>query len=239
MTGANANDDKALLLFSGGQDSAICLAWALDRYAHVETAGFQYGQRHQAELAARDRLRAGLAAAFPDWGARLGPDHRLDIAALGEISDTALTRERAIEIGPGGLPTSFVPGRNLIFLSFAAALAVNRGLGALIGGMCEADYSGYPDCRAETLAAMSRALDLGLGAPLALETPLMHLDKAASWALAERLGGAALVELIVEESHSCYLDRREARYAWGYGCGACPACRLRATGFEKYARRRK
>ncbi|GAB4533705.1 MAG: 7-cyano-7-deazaguanine synthase QueC [Parvularculaceae bacterium] len=225
---------KALLLFSGGQDSGVCLAWALDRYDAVETVGFQYGQRHQAEMTARQRLRKELARAFPNWGARLGPDHVLDIAALGEISETSLTRETEIGTRADGLPTSFVPGRNLIFLSFAAALAANRGLGALIGGMCEADYSGYPDCRAETIAAMARALKLGLGAPLAIETPLMHLDKAASWALAHRLGGARLVALLIEETHSCYLDDRSARHPWGYGCGACPACALRAKGFEKF-----
>ncbi len=233
MTDLNPN--RALILFSGGQDSATCLAWALDRYESVETVGFAYGQRHAVELEARGRVRDAFAERFPAWRARLGPDHLLDLAALGEISDTAMTRDTEIRIAENGLPTTFVPGRNLIFLTFAAALAYRRDCGAVAGGMCETDYSGYPDCRAETIAAMARALNLGMASDIAIETPLMRLDKAQSWVLAEELGGAELVELIVEESHSCYTGDRSQRHDWGYGCGACPACELRAKGWEAYA----
>jgi 7-cyano-7-deazaguanine synthase len=225
---------SALVLFSGGQDSTTCLAWALARYARVETVGFDYGQRHRVELDCRPVLRAGLAAAFPAWAARLGDDHLLDLQLLGQISDTALTRERAIELAADGLPNTFVPGRNLLFLGFAAALAYRRGACVLVGGMCETDYSGYPDCRDNTVKAMQVALSLGLDAPMVVETPLMWLSKAQTWALAHTLGGEALVDLIVEHTHTCYLGQRGERQPWGHGCGRCPACQLRAAGFAAW-----
>ncbi len=224
----------ALVLFSGGQDSTACLAWALDRYQHVETLGFDYGQRHRIELDCRPRIREAIAQAFPDWAGRLANDHLLDLGLLGQISDTALTSERAIEMQAGGLPTTFVPGRNLLFLGFAGALAYRRNLSVLVGGMCETDYSGYPDCRDNTLKAMQLALSLGLAAPMTVETPLMWLSKAQTWALSEQLGGAALNALIVEYTHSCYLGDREHRHDWGYGCGGCPACELRRKGYEAW-----
>jgi 7-cyano-7-deazaguanine synthase len=226
--------DKALVLFSGGQDSTTCLAWALDRFAAVETVAFDYGQRHRIELACRERVRAELVRRFPAWAPRLGEDHLLDLGILGRISDTALTREAAITLGENGLPTTFVPGRNLIFLAFAAALAYLRDARRLVAGMCETDFSGYPDCRDDTMKAMQLALNLGMERRFVVETPLMWLDKAASWALAERLGGAALVELIRDETHSCYLGERGARHEWGLGCGTCPACELRAKGWRRY-----
>ncbi|MBA9071366.1 7-cyano-7-deazaguanine synthase [Methylobacterium sp. RAS18] len=224
----------ALVLFSGGQDSATCLAWALDRFPHVETLGFDYGQRHRVELDRRAALRQGLTALDPAWGRRLGPDHTLALAALGEISDTALTRDSAIAFARDGLPNTFVPGRNLAFLTFAAALAYRRGLRHIVGGMCETDYSGYPDCRDDTIKALQVALNLGMERRFVLHTPLMWIDKAQTWALAETLGGRALVDLVVEESHTCYLGERGARHEWGYGCGTCPACDLRAKGFSRY-----
>ncbi|QQS12486.1 MAG: 7-cyano-7-deazaguanine synthase QueC [Rhodospirillales bacterium] len=226
--------DHALVLFSGGQDSTACLAWALDRFERVETVGFDYGQRHAVELACRPRVREAVARAFPVWGARLGDDHVVDLRALGAISDTALTRDAAIAFEKGGLPTTFVPGRNLLFLTYAAAIAYRRGLKRLVGGMCETDYSGYPDCRDDTLKAMQVALTLGMDRRFVVETPLMWIDKAATWRLTERLGGAALVDLIVEETHSCYLGDRSKRHDWGYGCGGCPACDLRRAGWERY-----
>ena len=225
---------KALVLFSGGQDSTACLAWALERYSQVETLGFDYGQRHRIELDCRTRVRDEVRAAFPDWGARLGEDHLLDLRLLGQISDTALTSERAIEMQANGLPNTFVPGRNLLFLNFAAALAYRRGASVLVGGMCETDYSGYPDCRDNTLKALQVALSLGLDAPMTVETPLMFLTKAQTWALTQRLGGDALNELIVEHTHTCYLGERGARHAWGHGCGQCPACALRRQGYETW-----
>lgn len=225
----------ALVLFSGGQDSATCLAWALERYDRVETVGFDYGQRHAVEMAARLKVRDAMARALPRWADRLMSDHVVDLTGYGRIADSALTTERAIEIDARGLPTTFVPGRNLIFLTAAAALADRRGLGVLVGGMCETDYSGYPDCRDETIQAMSRALSLGLDRPVPIETPLMHLTKAQTWALAHRIGGSALVELIVEESHTCYRGDRADRHDWGYGCGDCPACELRAAGWREWA----
>ena len=220
----------ALVLFSGGQDSAIALAWALSRYARVETVAFDYGQRHAIELQTRLALLAALASP------KLGRDHAVDLRALGALSDTALTRQTAIETGDDGLPTTFVPGRNLIFLTMAAALAYGRGIGVLVGGMCETDFSGYPDCRYDTLDAQMTALRLGMDCDLTLETPLMAKSKAESWRFAETIGGRALVDLIVERSHSCYLGVRGARHEWGYGCGACPACELRAQGWRDYAR---
>ncbi|MFN3933676.1 7-cyano-7-deazaguanine synthase QueC [Parvibaculum sp.] len=225
---------KALVLFSGGQDSTVCLAWALARFAEVETVGFDYGQSHAIELACRDKVRAGLAALDPVWAARLGADHMIGLSELGRISETALTRDVAIEMGENGLPTTFVPGRNLIFFTYAAALGYRRGAHVLVGGMCETDYSGYPDCRADTIKALEAAISLGMAKPFTLETPLMWIDKAATWALAAELGGKALVDLIVEETHSCYRGDRTHRHDWGYGCGACPACELRARGHAAY-----
>ena len=222
---------RALVLFSGGQDSTACLAWALDRYAHVETIGFDYGQRHAVELECRLAVRAQLHAHFPHWARRLGEDHLLDLSLLGQISDTALTRERAIEWHANGLPDTFVPGRNLLFFTFAATVAVRRGLNVLVGGMCETDFSGYPDCRDNTLKALQVALSLGLDAPMTVDTPLMWLDKAQTWALTDTLGGDALVDLVVEHTHSCYLGDRSHRHEWGYGCGRCPACDLRRKGY--------
>ena len=225
----------ALVLFSGGQDSTVCLAWALDRYARVETVGFSYGQRRRRARAAQAR---GDRAALPDWGARLGPDHALELAEFGRISDTALTREAEIRVAENRLPTTFVPGRNLVFFTYAAALAYRRDIRTLVGGMCETDYSGYPDCRNEALQTLARALSLGMDTGYTIETPLMFIDKAGTWALAERLGGSALVELIVEETHSCYLGIRSRRHAWGYGCDHCPACDLRKKGWERWQAQR-
>ncbi len=234
MAGPDTQPGGALVLFSGGQDSATCLAWALDRFERVETLGFSYGQRHAIELSCRDALRTGMTAARPDRAARLGPDHTLSIDALGQLSDTALTRDAAIALGAGGLPNTFVPGRNLLFLVFAAALATRRTLRHLVGGMCETDYSGYPDCRDDTLKAMQVALNLGMDRRFVLHTPLMWLDKAATWRLAKSLGGTTLVDLIREQSHSCYLGDRTHHHDWGYGCGTCPACDLRRVGWERY-----
>ena len=210
------------------------LAWALQRYPHVETLGFDYGQRHAAELEARDRLRAEFAATFPDWAGRLGPDTIVDLKGLGAMSETALTRETPIETAETGLPTSFVPGRNLIFLNFAGAYAYARDIGVLAAGMCEADATGYPDCRGETLEAQMTALRLGLDADIRLETPVLGLSKAASWRLAADIGGPALVEIIRLHSHTCYLGVRETLHDWGYGCGECPACVLRAEGWREF-----
>jgi 7-cyano-7-deazaguanine synthase len=225
---------KALVLFSGGQDSTICLAWALTRFAQVETVGFDYGQRHASELAARPRLLAGLKTAFPEWSRKLGPDHLLPLDTLKAIGGSALTQTMAITMGENGLPNTFVPGRNVMFLTAAAALGYRRGIADLVGGMCETDFSGYPDCRDETIKATAKALSLGLAQEVRIHTPLMFIDKAATWALAHDLGGAALVDLIVEQSVTCYEGDRTHRHDWGYGCGVCPACDLRAKGFEKY-----
>jgi 7-cyano-7-deazaguanine synthase len=228
-------NDHALVLFSGGQDSTTCLAWALQRHARVETIGFDYGQRHAVEMDCRPLVLAELRRRFPHWAARLGDDHVLDLSLLGRISDTALTQERAIELHAGGLPNTFVPGRNLLFLNFAAAVAYRRGLSVLVGGMCETDYSGYPDCRDNTLKALQVALSLGLDTRMVVETPLMWLDKAQTWALAQALGGPDLVDLIVEHTHTCYLGERGQRHGWGHGCGQCPACVLRRRGWDAYA----
>ena len=225
----------ALVLFSGGQDSTACLAWALGRYARVETIGFDYRQRHAVELQCRLVVLERLRAQRPNWAARLGNDHLLDLSLLGQISDTALTAERAIEMSANGLPNTFVPGRNLLFFNFAATVAYRCGASVLVGGMCETDFSGYPDCRHNTLAALQVALSLGLDAPMTIETPLMWLTKAQTWALSHALGGAALTELIVEHTHTCYLGDRGLRHAWGHGCGHCPACELRRQGFEAWA----
>ena len=230
--------ENALVLFSGGQDSTVCLAWALDRFARVETVGFDYGQRHAVELDVRPRIRARMAALRPHWAQRLAGDHVLPLQTLGAISETALTRDVAIEMADGGLPTTFVPWRNLIFFAFAGALAFRRGAKHLVGGMCETDYSGYPDCRDDTVKAMQVALTLGLDRRFVLHTPLMWIDKAGTFALAYEIGGKSLLDLVVEESHSCYLGDRSQRHAWGYGCGGCPACRLRAAGWAAWMERR-
>jgi 7-cyano-7-deazaguanine synthase len=227
-------DDTALVLLSGGQDSATCLAWALERFARVETIGFDYGQRHRAELAARLEFRARLGQQFPRWAARLGEDRVLDLSVLGAISDTALTRDVAIATAASGLPNTFVPGRNIVFLTFAAAVAYRRGLKHLVAGMCETDYSGYPDCRDDTVKALQVALNLGMAHRFVLETPLMWIDKAGTWALAEQLGGAALVDLIRERTLSCYQGETGTTHDWGRGCGTCPACELRAGGWWRW-----
>jgi 7-cyano-7-deazaguanine synthase len=226
--------EGALVLFSGGQDSTTCLAWALDRFERVETVGFDYGQRHLVELACRSEIRTGMAVLNGTWAARLGEEHTINLASLGEISSTALTRDVAIEIGKEGLPNTFVPGRNLIFLTFAAALAYRRGLRHLVGGMCETDFSGYPDCRDDTIKALQVALNLGMEKRFVVHTPLMWIDKAATWDLARDLGGEGLVDLIVEKTHTCYHGDRGERHDWGYGCGVCPACKLRAAGYERF-----
>src|SRR6267142_2109210 len=227
-------DDTALVLFSGGQDSTVCLAWALERYARVETVGFDYGQRHHAELDVRPRVRAGVAALRPEWAQRLGEDHVVRLDALAAMSETALTRDVAIEVAASGLPTTFVPGRNLVFFAFAGALAYRRGAKHLVAGMCETDFSGYPDCRDDTIKAMQLALGLGMDRRFVIHTPLMWIEKAATFALAQKLGGDAFIDLLVEETHTCYLGDRSHRHAWGFGCGECPACRLRAQGFAKW-----
>jgi 7-cyano-7-deazaguanine synthase len=224
----------ALVLFSGGQDSTVCLAWALRRFDRVETVGFDYGQRHAVELTARVRVRERLGEVIPEAAERLGPDHLLDLKGFGEVAESALTRDREIETTARGLPSTFVPGRNLAFLVYAAALADRRGIDVLVGGMCETDYSGYPDCRRETLDAMEKALRLGVERPFRVETPLMKLTKAETWALTEELGGDALVDLVVRETHTCYLGERGKLHAWGHGCGTCPACELRARGFDEW-----
>ncbi len=227
-------DGAALVLFSGGQDSTTCLAWALARFTQVETVGFEYGQRHGVELRQRLIVREQFARRFALWKPRLGPDHVLDIAVLGRISESALTQERAIALQSNGLPNTFVPGRNLVFLTLAAALAYRRAIRVLVGGMCETDFSGYPDCRDATIRAQQAAISLGLNEDMEVLTPLMWCDKAQIWALAETLGGSQLVELIIEDTHTCYLGDRGKRHPWGYGCEKCPACRLRAQGWERW-----
>ena len=236
MSDSGLNTVKsALVLFSGGQDSATCLAWALERFARVETVGFDYGQRHAVEMEARLTVRDGMHGLLPQWASRLGPDHVIDLTGYGRIAESALTSDRAIEMDARGLPTTFVPARNLVFLTCAAALADRRGLEVLVGGMCETDFSGYPDCRRDTIDAMATALSLGLDRPVVIETPLMALTKAETWALAQQIGGEPLVELIIEASHTCYRGDRDHRHAWGYGCGDCPACQLRAAGHTDWA----
>jgi 7-cyano-7-deazaguanine synthase len=226
--------EGALVLVSGGQDSAVCLAWALERFDRVETLGFDYGQRHRVELECRRNVRNGVAALDPRWAARLDKDHTIALEALGEVSSTALTRDVAIEIADSGLPNTFVPGRNLVFLTFAAALAYRRGLRHIVGGMCETDYSGYPDCRDDTIKALQVALNLGMERRFVLHTPLMWIDKAQTWELAQDLGGEDLVDLVVDETHTCYLGDRSRRHVWGFGCAECPACKLRAEGFKRF-----
>jgi 7-cyano-7-deazaguanine synthase len=227
-------NSRALVLFSGGQDSTTCLAWALERYQEVETIGFNYGQRHLVELECRHKVIEEMRAGFPQWSAKLGADHVLDLALLGQISDTALTQDKAIELQKNGLPNTFVPGRNLLFFTFAATIAYRRGLEVLVGGMCETDFSGYPDCRDNTLKALQVALSLGMSGPMVIETPLMWIDKAQTWAMAKTLGGDAFVRLVQEHTHTCYVGDRKMRHAWGYGCGKCPACELRRRGYETF-----
>jgi 7-cyano-7-deazaguanine synthase len=231
----NLRQDKALVLFSGGQDSATCLAWALARFSSVETIGFDYRQRHRVELDCRAAVIERIRREFPGWSHNLGQDHIIDFAVLGEISDTALTSDTAIAFEQSGLPNTFVPGRNLLFFTLSAAIGYRRGARHLVGGMCETDYSGYPDCRDDTLKALQATLSLGMDHRFVIHTPLMWRDKAATWALAHALGGEKLVELIREETHSCYLGDRTHRHRWGYGCGDCPACQLRRGGWEAFA----
>jgi 7-cyano-7-deazaguanine synthase len=228
------DERSALVLFSGGQDSTTCLAWALDRFDRVETVGFDYRQRNRVELEARPKVRAAIVAAFPYWGRKLGDDHVLDLAALAEVSDSAMTRDVAIAARADGLPNTFVPGRNLVFLTFAAALAYRRGIRRLVAGMCETDYSGYPDCRDDAIKALQVALNLGMATRLIVETPLMWIDKAATWRLARDLGGEILVDIVREETHTCYEGDRSCRHDWGLGCGHCPACALRAAGYAAF-----
>lgn len=229
-----ADPRTALVLFSGGQDSSTCLAWALERFARVETVAFDYGQRHRIELDCRLVVLRELRAGFPHWGTRLGDDHLLDLSLLRALGDSALTTDRAIEMQADGLPNTFVPGRNLLFLTAAAALATRRGASVLVGGMCETDYSGYPDCRDNTLKALQVAISLGLDTPMTIETPLMWFDKAQTWSLTERLGGEALIDLVAEHTHTCYVGDRSRRHEWGYGCGLCPACDLRRAGYNAW-----
>ncbi|MEO1027799.1 MAG: 7-cyano-7-deazaguanine synthase QueC [Pseudomonadota bacterium] len=228
------NLHKAIVLFSGGQDSTICLISALERFEAVETIGFDYGQRHRVELTQRQHVREALYAFKPDYAEKLGEDQLIPVPSLGALGETAMTAETEIEIGKSGLPTTFVPGRNLVFLALAGALAWRRGAGTLVGGMCETDFSGYPDCRRNTLDAQEQALALGLDMDLTIDTPLMYVDKAATWQMAYDWGGDALVELVVEHSHTCYKGDRSKRHDWGYGCGECPACELRAAGWKKW-----
>jgi 7-cyano-7-deazaguanine synthase len=227
--------ERGLVLFSGGQDSTTCLAWALARFAEVETIGFDYGQRHRIELECRIVILDRLRREFQEWDGRLGADHLIDLGVLGHISDTALTSTAAIAYDEGGLPNTFVPGRNLMFFTLAAAIGYRRGARHLVGGMCETDYSGYPDCRDDTLKALQATLSLGMDHRFVIHTPLMRRDKQATWALARELGGDALVALIRDDTHSCYLGDRSHRHEWGYGCGACPACALRRAGWEAFA----
>jgi len=228
---------RALVLFSGGQDSATCLAWALDRYEHVETVGFDYGQRHAVELECRKSFLQKLREQFPGWAPKLGEDHLLDMRLIAQISNSAMTEQKAIEFEANGLPNTFVPGRNILFLTMAAALGYRRGLSVLVGGMCETDYSGYPDCRDDTLKSLQVTLGLGLDTRIVIETPLMWLDKARTWDLAESLGGEKLVNLIETDTHTCYLGDRSTLHTWGYGCGHCPACELRKAGHATYKAR--
>jgi 7-cyano-7-deazaguanine synthase len=225
---------SALVLFSGGQDSTTCLAWALERYERVETVGFDYRQRHRVELDCRAPILAQFRQRFPAWAPKLGEDHLLDLAVLPQLGETALTSEVEIATQKSGLPNTFVPGRNIVFFALAAALAYRRGIRTLVGGMCETDFSGYPDCRDDTIKATQVALGLGMDTRFILETPLMWIDKAATWKLAEDLGGDSLLKIIQENSHTCYLGDRKQKHEWGYGCGRCPACKLRSEGYARY-----
>lgn len=226
---------SALVLFSGGQDSTVCLFWALKRFETVETVGFDYGQRHSVELGCRKEIRDAISTQFPEYAARLGPDHTVELSSLAAISETSLTRDVEIEMEETGLPNTFVPGRNLLFFTYAAALAYRRGIHDLVGGMCETDYSGYPDCRDATMKSLEKTLRLGTEVDFNIHTPLMHVDKAQTWALADELGGVPLIDLIIEHTHTCYMGDRETRHGWGYGCGTCPACELRAKGHQAWS----
>lgn len=228
---------SALVLFSGGQDSTVCLAWALERFERVETVGFDYRQRHRVELDCRQEVLKAVRDGFPSWAERIGEDHMIDLASLGTVSETALTQDKAIEFAISGLPNTFVPGRNLLFFTFAAALAYRRGHKHLVGGMCETDYSGYPDCRDDTLKALQVVLNLGMDQRFVLHTPLMWIDKAATWDLARKIGGDKLIEAVREHSHTCYMGDRTHRHDWGYGCATCPACELRKQGWVAYSSR--
>ncbi len=228
------SDRRALVLFSGGQDSTTCLAWALERFDFVETIGFDYGQRHAIEMDCRDALRSGMADLKPTWASRLGCDHRVNVSALADIGGTALTGEAEIRMTAEGLPSTFVPGRNLLFFTFAAAVAYRRNIRHLVGGMCETDYSGYPDCRDDTLKALQVTINLGMDRRYVVHTPLMWIDKAETWGMAREIGGTALVDLIRTSTHTCYLGDRTEQHDWGFGCGACPACKLRATGWQRF-----
>jgi 7-cyano-7-deazaguanine synthase len=225
---------SALVLFSGGQDSTTCLAWALTHYEHVETIGFDYGQRHAIELTMRPQLLSKLRQQSSIWDAKLGEDQMIDLSLISQLSHTAMTQDIAIEMQENGLPNTFVPGRNLLFMMVAATLAYRRGINTIVGGMCETDFSGYPDCRNDTMQALQTAINLGMASQFAIETPLMWIDKADTWRLAETLGGQALVELIRSDTHTCYLGERGQLHDWGYGCGTCPACELRANGYSKF-----
>jgi 7-cyano-7-deazaguanine synthase len=230
----STQNSRALVLFSGGQDSTVCLAWALSRFDHVETVGFNYGQRHAVELQCRESIRGHIQGGFANWAGRLGPDHMLEAHGLRDVGETAMTHETRIEMTAAGLPSTFVPGRNLMFIVLAAALAYRRAIPHLVGGMCETDYSGYPDCRREALDAQMRAIFLGMEYPLKLHTPLMELNKAETWALGQKLGGDHLTQIVIEDSHTCYRGDRTHRHEWGYGCNDCPACELRANGWAKW-----
>jgi 7-cyano-7-deazaguanine synthase len=234
----SAYHDSALVLHSGGQDSTTCLAWALQRFGRVETIGFDYGQRHRVELDCRSNVLSRIRKDYPHWAAKLRTDQVVSLGLLKDISDTALTRDVEIQMGANSLPTTFVPGRNLLFLTVAAAVAYRRNLKVIVGGMCETDYSGYPDCRDDTMKALQATLNLGMEKRFVIETPLMWLDKAQTWELAEELGGEKFVRLIQEETHTCYLGDRSSRHSWGYGCGKCPACELRANGYEQFEAKR-
>ena len=225
---------SALVLFSGGQDSTTCLAWALTNFDRVETIGFNYGQRHQVEMTCRTSVLNSIRQSFPNWSAKLGEDHVLDLDILGKISDTSLTQEKEISFAQSGLPNTFVPGRNILFFTFAATIAYRRSLKHLVGGMCETDYSGYPDCRDNTLKSLQVSLALGMDMPIVIDTPLMWLDKCATWAFAQELGGDQLMSILVRDTHTCYMGDRTKLHAWGYGCNKCPACELRRTGFERF-----
>ena len=236
MSGHSMDPSMAVVLFSGGQDSTTCLAWALERFARVETVGFDYGQRHRVEMEVRPRIIQAIRSAFPTWAERLGEDHVVDLAALGQVSETALTREVGIEMADSGLPSTFVPGRNLMFLTFAAAIAYRRGAKHIVTGVCETDYSGYPDCRDDTMKAMQLTLNLGMEYRFVIHTPLMWIDKAATWRMAKDLGGDPLTAIVKDETHTCYLGDRDHIHDWGRGCGSCPACQLRGAGWTHYAR---
>ncbi len=238
MTNIDQSKSSALVMFSGGQDSTVCLAWALKKYDYIETIGFDYGQRHHIELECRQKVLSEVRRSFPEWGERIGDDHILALPTLGQISETSLTREAEIEMGAAGLPNTFVPGRNLLFFTYAAALGYRRRITALVGGMCETDYSGYPDCRNDTLKTLETAISMGMDLDFLIETPLMYVDKAGTWEMAQELGGEKLVSITIEHSHTCYVGDHTSKHDWGYGCGECPACELRANGYTQWASRR-